>query len=520
MAAIIFVRVLGEISLVQALISGLVLYVTLVFTRQRYFSVIGDIPGPFLGTFGTCFQLWEISRGRINQRLAQLHTKFGTITLNFNRPFVRISYNEVSVNHPEAIQILAAPLWKSDWYKIFATPNSSYKNLMSECDPKKHVAMRSNLASGYSGSSALRSESSVDQTIQVLERRLDELSQRKEAFDLSRWLLFFAWDINGEVMFSTRFGFLDQGRDIGNSIKNNFGLALYVTVTSYAQWLHMLALGNPILRWLDFQPKQHTFNTTVKAVLARKKNPEAKADMMEQWMGFQARHPDRMTEKDVLAAAVSNLGAGGGTVGSVLQAFFYLLLKGNPVHLKRLREEIDRASAARTLSRVVSNAEALRLPYLQACIRETLRLYPGVPWNLPRVVPNEGLTVAGHHFAHGTILSVNPWLIHRNQECFGKDADDYNPERWLGDTSAVKRMEKFWIPFGLGYNACPGRNVANLELNKVTATLVRDFDIRLADPDAEWRYHELFVTSRNGWPVYIRRRSMGKGLVGENPMIQ
>ena len=123
---------------------------------------------------------------------------------------------------------------------------------MSELDPKKHVAMRSNLASGYSGSSALRSEPSVDKTIQ--------------------------------------------------------------------------------------------------------------------WMGFQARHPDRMTEHDVLTAAISNLGAGGGTVGSVLQAFFYLSLKENPVHLKRLREEIDKASAARTLSRVVSNAEALKLPYLQACV--------------------------------------------------------------------------------------------------------------------------------------------------------
>ena len=251
---------------------------------------------------------------------------------------------------------------------------------MSECDPKKHVAMRSNLASGYSGSSAIRSEPSVDQTIQLMERRLDELSQQKEPFELSLWLLFFAWDIMGEVMFSTRFGFLDQGRDIGNSIQNNFGLALYVTLTSYAQWLHKVLVGNPILRWLDFQPKEHTFDTTVKAVAARKKDPEARADMMEQWMGHQARHPDRMSEKDVLTAAISNLGAGGGTVGSVLQAFFYLLLKENPVHLKRLREEIDTASAARVLSLVISNAEALKLPYLQACVCGLLRSWSGTIW--------------------------------------------------------------------------------------------------------------------------------------------
>lgn len=85
-------------------------------------------------------------------------------------------------------------------------------------------------------------------------------------------------------------------------------------------------------------------------------------------MGQQVRYPDRMTEKDVLCGAISNLGAGGDTVGSVPQAFFYYLLKEDPVHLRGLREEVDTAQAAGLLSPVVSNAEALKLPYLQACV--------------------------------------------------------------------------------------------------------------------------------------------------------
>ncbi len=233
---------------------------------------------------------------------------------------------------------------------------------------KKNAMMRSNLTSGYAGSSVIKSEPFMDKTIQLLEQCLDDLSNKKVPFEFGLWLHFLTWDITGEVMFSKRFGFLDQGQDIGNSIKNNFFLALYLTLTVYAQWIHTTILGNPIPRWLDFHPKEYTFNTTLKAIAARKENPEARADMMEQWMRQQARHPDRMTEHEVLCAAIANLGAASETVGSVLQAFFYLLLKEDPLHLQKLHEEINTADAAGRLSRVVSNAEALKLPYLQACL--------------------------------------------------------------------------------------------------------------------------------------------------------
>jgi len=70
--------------------------------------------------------------------------------------------------------------------------------------------------------------------------------------------------------------------------------------------------------------------------------------------------------------------------------------------------------------------------------------------------------VAGHHFkkgvrpadlrgdfvahCHQAILSVNPWLIHRNPDCFGRDAEIYNPDRWLGSTEQVRQMDRFLIP--------------------------------------------------------------------------
>lgn len=78
MAITFIVPMLGVASLLQFVSSGLVLLILSVCIRQRFFSAISDIPGPFLGTFGTCFQLWEICKGRINEKILQLHQEYGT----------------------------------------------------------------------------------------------------------------------------------------------------------------------------------------------------------------------------------------------------------------------------------------------------------------------------------------------------------------------------------------------------------------------------------------------------------
>ena len=228
--------------------------------------------------------------------------------------------------------------------------------------------MRANVAAGYSLSNTLKNEPYIDRTITLMEQRLDEVAQNGGPIDLSKWIHFLTWDILGEVTFSKRFGFLDQGKDVGKSIANTFALALYVTTAGYIQWLHALLLGNPILRWLDIQPSEHTYQTCVTSVNERKGNTEARVDMVEHWMNMRAKHPERMSEKDIMCAVAGNIGAGGDTVAISLQAFFYFLLK-NPIHLHRLREEIDASKARGELSPIVTNVEAQGLPYLQACVR-------------------------------------------------------------------------------------------------------------------------------------------------------
>lgn len=126
-----------------------------------------------------------------------------------------------------------------------------------------------------------------------------------------------------------------------------------------------------------------------------------------------------------------------------------------------------------------------------------------------------------------TILSVNPWVIHRNPEIFGEDCDSFNPDRWLQTETA--QMNAFLIhvcirfllllpwqvflmtirlpQWGAGYNACPGRNFAQFEISKLAATLLRDYDIEQIDPKQEWTWKNHFICVPYDWPCRIRHRS-------------
>lgn len=64
--------------------------------------------------------------------------------------------------------------------------------------------------------------------------------------------------------------------------------------------------------------------------------------------------------------------------------------------------------------------------------------------------------------------------------------------------------------WGAGYNQCPGRNLAHLEISKITATLLRDYDIEQVDPKQEWTYESWFVALPSNWPCYVKRRNVAK----------
>ena len=115
-----------------------------------------------------------------------------------------------------------------------------------------------------------------------------------------------------------------------------------------------------------------------------------------------------------------------------------------------------------------------------------------------------------------TLVSVNPYVIHHSLSIFGPDADTFNPYRWLiTPLNTTKSLERYLIPFGMGYNACPGRNLAMLEFNKIATTLVRDFEILEAEPQTCWRFSTVFITVPGKWKCILKRRAASMRIGGE-----
>lgn len=136
----------------------------------------------------------------------------------------------------------------------------------------------------------------------------------------------------------------------------------------------------------------------------------------------------------------------------------------------RLRAEVDSfLASSRISSPVIRNSQAKEMPYLQACIKEGLRIWPPLTGLSNKVVPPDGDTFNGMFLPGGTEIAYSAWGVHHDKRVYGEDADVYRPERWLEtEGEALRAMERsVELIFGSGRYGCLGKTVALIELNKV-----------------------------------------------------
>jgi cytochrome P450 len=214
-------------------------------------------------------------------------------------------------------------------------------------------------------------------------------AKAERKFDLFTWMQFYAFDVIGEITIGRSFGLIEAGRD-----KNGLLHAIHVSTISYGS---SAALVPEI-------PIPSPFKVTLGAIGAeidKRTQGESfsdRQDFLEKCT--ELKKVGKMDDPTMFNVVGANIGAGSDTTGITLTAVIYYLMK-NPECLRKLRLEIDTADQEGRLSSPMTFKEGQQLPYLQATIKETLRLHPAVGQILARVVPEGGAELAGRFFPPG-----------------------------------------------------------------------------------------------------------------------
>ncbi|KAI1015381.1 hypothetical protein LB504_010958 [Fusarium proliferatum] len=156
-----------------------------------------------------------------------------------------------------------------------------------------------------------------------------------------------------------------------------------------------------------------------------------------------------------------------------------------------MRAEINQAKLSLP---VVTDAEARAIPYLQAVIKEGLRIHPPVVGLMSKEVPQGGDTFKGQYLPQGTKIGYCAWGIFRRTDIWGEDSDEFRPERWL-DYSMINFV--LW------------KGLLSLCLDMDGGILIRRFDLAVVDPIKPWQSINVGVFLQSEyWIKGYRRASL------------
>ncbi|KAL2324932.1 hypothetical protein Fmac_023990 [Flemingia macrophylla] len=149
-------------------------------------------------------------------------------------------------------------------------------------------------------------------------------------------------------------------------------------------------------------------------------------------------------------------------------------LMHNPEAMSKAKKELAERIG---VGKVVEESDVARLPYLQAVIKEGLRMHPPAPLLLPRRAKKD-VEICGYMIPQGAQVFINEWSIGRNPEVW-ENPDVFSPERFLDSHIDVKGRDFMFTPFGSGRRICPGSPLVNRMLHVMLGSLINCFHWKL-----------------------------------------
>ncbi|KAH8666053.1 cytochrome P450 [Tricladium varicosporioides] len=447
-----------------------------------------------------------VYKGNAPQTYRELHKKYG--------PIVRTGPNHVSVSDPEMIPVIygtGSNFRKSEFYSLMS-PSYDGKVLntqFSSADPAEHRHLRTQVGPLLTITNMKSYEPHADACTAIFEEAMRDLEGSK--VDLAPWLQWYAFDVIGSITFNRRFGFLEHRKDIDGMIAGIDQGLKYVKNFGQTPSLHPYLMGSAAGRAIlpkvagipDNMAKFIKITEDAKSRYDAEEKPNEQTDFLAQ---LRSREGSPISKRDELNHLAINMVAGSDTTAAAARACFYYVVK-HPRVYRALVAEIDQADKEGRLSPFITYKECLELPYLQAVIKEAMRVHPSIGFPLERVIPEGGAVICGTHLPGGTYIGMSAPVVNCDQGIFGVDAEEFKPERWLdASTEEIKNMERAFFSVGFGSRACIGKNISLMEIGKFVPQIFRHFDIEWASDKPEWETNTAWFWKQTGILVRLTSR--------------
>ncbi|CAI4215970.1 unnamed protein product [Parascedosporium putredinis] len=421
---------------------------------------------------------------------------------------LRVGPNTVYFNDPRAVSDIyghkaISKIGKDTFYDRLA---GDFHDIVQERDRSEHSRKRKYLSNAFALATVVDMEPVIRANFQNmldrLESFIDSTAKEKtegDRFNIRQWFNFFTLDVIGDMAFGLPMGFTKAGVRYSITVGQITSFRLNGILKQLAKCSGLIysSTGSKDADDFEYMSLHQLRNRLDKG------GPErSSGDFIGKILSDKDGKSRSLPLGEMLAESVVMMNAGSDTTAAALTNTTYYLLS-NPRCLAKLRKELQEAIPADHQG-IVEYNYVRSLPYLRACIDESLRMRPPITYPPRLVYAPEGATVAGHFLKQGTVVAVSPYTIHRNETVY-KDPDTYDPDRWF-DPDQVAALKAYNIPFSTGSRACIGRHIAIVELQILISTLMLKYDLAL-EPGQELDVFERFNANPGPLPITAQRRS-------------
>ncbi|XP_030546080.1 cytochrome P450 76A1-like [Rhodamnia argentea] len=299
-----------------------------------------------------------------------------------------------------------------------------------------------------------------------------------EGIHLARFVFLMSFNLLGNLMLSR--DLLDPDSKVGSEF--------FAAMTGMMEWSGHVTVRDlfPWLRWLGPQGLRRKMDRDMGKAMriasdfVRERIEEKKIggdhdrtdflDVLLEFEGHGKDEPAKLSEKQINTFILEMFLAGAETSSSTIEWAMTELLR-DPDSMVKAQAELSRVVGS---NRKVQEADIDQLPYLQAVVKETLRLHPPIPLLVPRRAMGDTVFM-GYDIPENTQVFVNAWAIGRDPDVW-EDPMAFKPERFIGSKLDYKGQHYEFIPFGAGRRMCAGLPLAHRVLHLALSSLLHEFD--------------------------------------------